>query len=502
MKATLAILVFLFTGLILDGFGNNVKIMNVSRTGAGRDVIQFDLSWENSWNVSGAPANHDAIWVIIKYRECGVNGVWNHANIKVTSGATGNSTTSDHSLGSALAFARDVLETDYRGNGTGNNTGVLIRRKAIGIGNISSQTCQLKIEGTATNGVAFDVAKEYDIKVFGIEMVQIPQGSFWIGDGISANRFYAYNNNANAYQVTSEAAILTNTLSVVNTVVTVNSAFPKAYSEFYCMKYEVSQGQYCDFLNTVSSNEANNRYEVRDAWGSHFALVGGVYTTNYPNSAAGYISMIDLISYLDWACLRPMNDIEYEKVCRGPNMPISGDYPWGTAIAADFINATTINGAAAANDGTMRATTTNANINCGAVAVTNYSRAGYNYGPMDVGIFAREGNETRITSGGTYYGVMDMAGSVAEQTVSTYNMRNLFTGAWGDGNLTASGAQNAWVYTYPSYTTTAKGGSFSQSVTNMKTIYARISDLSYYAIGTSYNWNDIRYHDYGGRGVR
>lgn len=37
-------------------------------------LMQFDLSWENSWRTSPAPNNWDTAWVFVKYRLD--NGEW------------------------------------------------------------------------------------------------------------------------------------------------------------------------------------------------------------------------------------------------------------------------------------------------------------------------------------------------------------------------------------------------------------------------------------------
>ena len=39
---------------------------------------------------------------------------------------------------------------------------------------------------------------------------------------------------------------------------------------------------------------------------------------------------MNLCTYLDWAGLRPMTELEYEKICRGPSAPVAGEYAWGS----------------------------------------------------------------------------------------------------------------------------------------------------------------------------
>jgi formylglycine-generating enzyme required for sulfatase activity len=40
------------------------------------------------------------------------------------------------------------------------------------------------------------------------------------------------------------------------------------------------------------------------------------------------LSWFDVAAYLDWAALRPMTELEFEKVCRGPENRIAGEYAW------------------------------------------------------------------------------------------------------------------------------------------------------------------------------
>ena len=53
------------------------------------------------------------------------------------------------------------------------------------------------------------------------------------------------------------------------------------------------------------------------------------------------LSWPDLCAYADWAALRPMTELEYEKACRGPNNPVLGEYAWGnTSISLTAVSQT------------------------------------------------------------------------------------------------------------------------------------------------------------------
>ena len=68
---------------------------------------------------------------------------------------------------------------------------------------------------------------------------------------------------------------------------------------------------------------------------------------------------MDLVAYLDWAALRPMTELEYEKIARGSAEAIvPGEYAWGsTSITTE----TEIDGAP--EDGTETVANVNANVN-------------------------------------------------------------------------------------------------------------------------------------------
>jgi len=56
----------------------------------------------------------------------------------------------------------------------------------------------------------------------------------------------------------------------------------------------------------------------------------------------------DISAYLDWACLRPSSELEYEKACRGANVSsTTGEFAWGIStptFATTFAGAGTENG--------------------------------------------------------------------------------------------------------------------------------------------------------------
>lgn len=283
-----------FNLLIVVLFANNLQITNATRTGINLDEIQFSLSWDNSWMVNGAPTNHDAVWVFIKFRECGQTTYeWSHALLSTNM--------SDHSFGSAVTYAMPITSTNRFGTGSGHNTGVMIRRNTVGIGNISNQTIRLKIVGSS-NGVSLDPAKEYDIKVFGIEMVYIPQGQFYVGDAVSNYSIYIPGSPINQpVLITSENSVTVYSPNYYS--VDLPASFPKGYNSFYIMKYEITQQQYCDFLNTLTSSQAITRYYNYNFYQHDINFNGTQYYTTRQDRPKPYMNYHDLLSYLDWAAL-------------------------------------------------------------------------------------------------------------------------------------------------------------------------------------------------------
>lgn len=472
----LIFLLFFATGSML---GNNVQVSNAVRTGAGRDIIQFDVSWDNSWYVSGVPSNHDAVWIFIKFRPC-TGGDWNHALLSTTM--------TDHSFDADITYAKAITTTDRNGGAGNFNNGVMIRRNTIGTGNISAQSVSLKVVGSST-GVPLDAGTEYDIKVFAIEMVQIPQAAFQAGDGASSYTIYTPPTSTNPLQVTSEASVLLAT-SEWGYQVTLPANFPKGFSEFYIMKYEVTHGQYCDFLNTISGAAGVSRYYNNNNYMHDLQFSGGYYT-NSVDRPVNYLNPNDILAYLDWAALRPMTELEFEKACRGPVGGIQ-DYAWGTTTK---IEATNISGASA---GVEICTDANANVNSG----DQWSQFGGQFGvgtpgPVAAGIFARDATTTRETTGASFYGVMEMSGNLREWTVRVSRENNtnpsLYTGLWGDGQLSAAGLANVTNWPAAPDYYSPRGGDFWNSST-----HCRVSDRSYYT-SNDYITRDVVF---GCRGVR
>jgi len=370
------------------------------------------------------------------------------------------------------------------------------------------------------------------VRVFAIEMVYIPQGSFVLGSGGTESGSFTDGSwtsgatipftisSENALSIAASAGSLWGTSTSGNNTIgdagTLPAAFPKGYNGFYVMKYEVSQGQYRDFLNTLTyTQQATRTANAPNSAAGTGALItpttyrnglkiktSGVSSTTpavygcdlggngtYDESddgewiACNYLSWADLMAYADWAGLRPMTELEFEKAARGPartGSPTANEYAWGNTTIdyfSDLSNAGTSSEAIGP---------TRPNANC------NYSSASPD-GPVRCGMFATS-SSSRTTAGASYYGLMELSGNLWERCVTIGNATGrLFTGLHGNGTLDTSG--NADVTNWPG--TGATGSGDRGGPWNNDNSYARDSDRSYAAYTFSY-----RLYHIGGRFAR
>jgi formylglycine-generating enzyme required for sulfatase activity len=449
---------------------NNIAVSNMQLTGKNTTghflLVQFDLSWENSFRVSTGPANLDAAWVFIKYRvavSSGGDGAWRHAALN----ATGHTAPA----GSAITPASD-------------GTGAFIYRSVDGTGNFNVTGVQLRWNYGANYKSGATLVGDgdlTDIHIYAIEMVNVPAGNFYVGSGgTETGSLTAANITSGStvpFLITSTAPTLqgnntgssTSNLSAIysfgwdltgTATASLATGFPTGYAAFYCMKYEISQQGFVDFLNsltytqqatrTVDALQPNppnstpgtylyntNRNKIKIGTSGVDGTIPAIYTTDYPYVACNNMSWDDVAAYLDWSGLRPMSELEFEKACRGALAPVPNEYGWGTP-GIDGGTAYLLSNGGAINE------------TIGSNYSTTVGNASYNTtdgeinGPLRVGIFSGSaGNNGRVTAGATYYGIMEMSGNVWERLVTVGNATGRsFTGTHGDGTLNSAGDQN------------------------------------------------------------
>lgn len=490
-------------------FANNLVIGTPSYN-PSTNKITFTIQWENSWRVNAGPSNWDAVWVFVKRQPCGINGIWSHAVL--------SSTSSNHAVTGAYGLVADAVS---------DGMGVFIHRPSSANNAIGSfpntSEVSLQLTNTYNPGLIGSSSSADNFKVIGIEMVYVPQGQFYLGDGrtINDNNFSNGTNSSakliNASTQANGIGIFSNYTSTPSNgnVVALPSSFPLGYNGFYCMKYEISQQQIVDYLNTLNYEQQKARLavwaisRVPSEVGTYFTnsnsyrqdikvITAGIDNTlpavfglgNAYNAflPAGFLNWQDLTSYLDWSGLRPMTEFEYEKACRGTIATVMNEYPWGNTL----INTS--------SGGINSVNTSSETMTFVSDGMCHYNWDG---GPIRSG-FAASAKSNRSQSGATYYGIMEMAGNVFEQCVgggSGYNYAN-FTTNHGDGNLSNTGIAN--VDGWPinggiSSGTILRGGSFYLN-TNQRTFF-QTSNRNY-VDGQNINANNTRDRSTGGRGVR
>ena len=464
-------LFFIFFLSVSFSFGNAITITNLSVDATNQEVT-FDLEWKNSWRIDSmsAPLNWDAAWVFVKFSECDslVSNPypdWEHGKI--------DTIIANNNFG-------DLEPVLNNGNiGIADSLGVMLRRKTNGFfTNQGATTITLKVSNL--NPLA-----TYHLRVVAIEMVYVPQGTFKTGWISNYNSF-------DSIQIANENALtMTSIASAPNNSVDLDATFPKGYDGFHCMKYEISNGQYATFLNSLNATQSANRYINTTSYRHRLTNTGTNqferYISNREDRACNYIGWNDLLAYLDWAALRPMTELQYEKACRGLGSIVIDEYSWGTTYINDGNQFT---GAETGGEYFVDAT-----ANC-VFGYTNFTGGDGGYGPARCGIFALPTNNTREQSGATYYGIMEMTGNLYEQCVNVSDFTKAtgtfpFDGKYGDGYLDATGLFN--VTNWPS---TNNGSGLRGGAWNVSASRNRMAAREYFL----YNGN--RNHDIGGRGIR
>jgi formylglycine-generating enzyme required for sulfatase activity len=143
-----------------------------------------------------------------------------------------------------------------------------------------------------------------DLRLIGIEMVYVPEGSYYLGSGGEEAECFS-DAEGGALEIGSEGALTLGSVSLP-------AAFPKGYGGFYGMKYELGNGLYDLFL------EGTGR--------------PGLPSGSDLSASAGNLDGAEGLLLADWLGLRPMTELEYEKAARGVEAPVANEYAWGDTV--------------------------------------------------------------------------------------------------------------------------------------------------------------------------
>lgn len=472
----------------LSVLANDLKVEHISLQ-QGKEVISFDVSWIEAWKNH---VNCDGAYLFAKYRIG--DGAWKHVTLKSSSKTQFNYT--------------DQTPTGFS-KGTGGTSaemgmwvpatqkGLFIFRTQ-GQGDVRTENVSL-VWDIKKDGVTKKDLGKAEIRVLGLEMVYVPQAPFYLGDPDGpdgpANCFYTYY-NAGAYYVKSEDSIKVDAKegylysgrayppevgknSRDEVPFTIPAEFPKGYNAFWIMKYEMDSQHYVDFLNLLTRKQQQARV-ASDISGDKVAsiyvmtntpeerlrnnivcMASGngtdkpiVFSTKAPSRVVNFIEWADQAAYADWAALRPLTEMEYEKTCRGTAKPIPNEYAWGTTRIGRVEAFKGVDGSGqetklpdsgivnACFDGGIGP------MHRGKQAVLKHE--GF-VGAVSAGLFARtqhEGVPKRENDGAAFYGALELSGNAWDVFVTLGHPKGrAFQRVSGDGELDANG--DASVPTWP-----------------------------------------------------
>ena len=329
----------LLCGIDLPATATDIKVEYVeeARSSFNSRAPGFNLtvSWDNAWRND---RNHDAGWVFLKYNTPGEG--YEHVRLVPDSGE--------------MLWKADPSMPDADIRVADNRAGILIRPSDAYRGDLQYH---IYVEQDTTGtGLSSDFDR---LEAFATEMVYIPEGPFTLGDPDPAAREYGayFRSGADGspdglYEIDDSGDIPVGPESG-QLYYNVSSAqyqgdqsgpipadFPSGYDAFYLMKYEVTQGQYVDFLNTLPASDATERAPYPSAEyterGGSIRLVEGRYETEHPDRRNVYWHWDDMMAFTDWAGLRPYTEFEYTKAARGPLDPTPLEYAWNTGTIDDL----------------------------------------------------------------------------------------------------------------------------------------------------------------------
>ncbi len=362
----------------------------------------FNLSWKNAWHNE---RNYDAIWLFGKLKS--KDGPSRHLPFLQTG----------HRVVNVFGEPDPNLIFAVAPDGVGLH--IFPSQPFRGDINVTLKIAVApeSFAGTDTRNSSFDI--------FGVEMVEIPSDGYFLGSPDPVNRDHGQFYNPKKHQSNGLVRVESEQQEIEISPEgdlyfevkegyegepkgRIPSTYPKGFDSFYIMKYELTEGQYVDFLNNLSDEQQQSRrIDREDDYSGSIVVVDDEFITRSPDRPCPFVGWDDAMAYADWAGLRPMTELEYTKAARGPAMPTGPDFPWGLA----------------GKEHIQRLPDHAGNL---------IMRNGWKESLMS--------DDHKKYFGASHYWVMDLAGSLWERVITVgHEKGRSYKGTHGDGILTGDG---------------------------------------------------------------
>lgn len=421
----LALLCTRLAAQVVSAAEGSAALVSIRVLSSTHGAAELELAWARSWrDPPGSPrGNHDGVWLFGKWQD--EAGRWRHLPLQ--------------------AEAVEGFEVQAVAR-----RGALVARREAGHGEARGR---LRIAWTLP-------ATPRQVRLQAWPMVHVRGGPFFAGDGAAdtPGRWHDGADPARPFRIDGSPIELGQRAAALWADTTrsplpsglpgpapwdgasgaLPAAFPTGYGAFWIQRYETTQGQYADFLNTLSPQQAAARAPGAADFAGTRSLPGhyrfslaqreGLWQAAQPRWSMNWLTWEDGTALADWAGLRPMSELEFEQAARGPLPPVPGEYAWGTTRIVAIRGFDGEDGS-----GRERALPPDANTSWSPTAQDRPL-----LGPYAAAALA--GRATREGRGESFWGVADLSGNLVEMAVSAGNPAGrAFVPNHGDGELDEGG---------------------------------------------------------------